>query len=759
MTLSRVSLPAAVLISMLAASAHAAVQVIVGPTPIEGGEAKSAGDITVVNEKLAFALAVTSPVPYGVPRGALIDAAPVVDGKIGRDRVVFADFIPNNWSAWPNTFQHVDILERGPGRAVVRTVRDWGQVTITTLYTLESNSDSVAIRTTMANGGAALPDLLSGLTLWPKGGYFFAVPGLAGVVQGKTDGALADRVVAYDDAWTVTLHAPYADHISDGSMDLYRLHTLAAGESRVFEGWLQIGSSGDLKPVIAAEIARKHLDSGSVHGAVTGGDGKVVETPVVMIEKHGKPYAWVLGRHGRYEINLPVGDYDLYATAKNYSQSGHVPLHVTADASTVRDFPDLQVPARIRFAVNDARNGRPLDARISIIEGQKPVVEFLGRKTFFTELDRKGQLEVPIAPGTYVFTVSAGGGFLAEKKQVKLSIAPGQTQLANIAVTRVFDPPARQWYSADLHHHADQAEAVTPPADLARSQLAAGLDLLFVSDHDSTVNHARLQAIADRRGMAFIPSIELSASWGHFNAYPLRLGRPLEIDTGTASIDDIIKEGRRLGAIVIQVNHPFIPYGYFTSVREGVAPGGFNPAFDLIEVNAAAPADDAKVLRTLWNFWNAGHHYYLTAGTDTHDVWRDESGAVRAFAHIEGQVTATAFAQALKEGHGYVTFGPLIFPTVMFGDELKVKPGRPFSLGFDLQAVAGLKQVELIGGGAVLQTMDFSAAVQQSHVDFPLATPRSTWYSLMVEDQGGHKAYTDPIWVDVVDTPAELSKH
>src|SRR5271155_2547489 len=95
---------------------------------------------------------------------------------------------------------------------------------------------------------------------------------------------------------------------------------------------------------------------------------------------------------------------------------------------------------------------------------------------------------------------------------------------------------SRHWYSADLHHHADQAEAVTPPADLARSQLAAGLDLLFVSDHDSMANHRALQAIAARRGVPFIPSVELSASWGHFNAYPLTLGAPLSIDTGTATV-------------------------------------------------------------------------------------------------------------------------------------------------------------------------------------------------------------------------------
>jgi hypothetical protein len=750
MSLLRFALLACLLVFTLPAAAGAAVRVMVGPTPIQDGEAKSARDITIVNERLAFALAVGSPVPYGVPRGAIIDVAPVVNGKIGRDCVVFADFIPNNWSAWPNTFQHIEILERGPKRVVVRTVRDWGKVTIATVYALESNSDSVEIRTTMTNGGAALSGLLSGLTLWPKGGYFFGVPGLAGLVQGKTDGALADRVIAYDERWTVALHAPYADHIADGSLDMYQLHALAPGESRVFDAWLQVGSSGDLKPIIAAEIMRKHLASGTVRGVVTAGDGKAVETPVVVIEKQGKPFAWVLGRHGEYELTLPVGDYALYATAKNYSQSVRIPVQVAAGAAAVRDFRDLLIPGSIQWTVTDARNGTPLDARISITEGQKPLVEFLGRTAFFTELDRKGRLDVPIAPGNYLFTVSAGGGFLADRQQVKLAVVPGQAQAANIAVTPLFDPAARHWYSADMHHHADQAEAVTPPADLARSQLAAGLDLLFVSDHDSTVNHGALQAIADRRGMAFIPGIELSASWGHFNAYPLLPGQKLNIDTGTATIDEIIKEGRRQGATVVQVNHPFIPYGYFTSVSAGVAPGGFNPGFDLIEINAGAPADDVKVLQSLWNFWNAGHRYYLTAGTDTHDVWRDESGAVRTFAHIDGAVTATAFAQALKEGHGYVTFGPLVFPSVMFGDELKVKPDESFTLGFDLKSVAGVKQAELIGAGAVLKTETFPNAPREVRVDFPLTTRRPTWYALIVEDNQGHKAYTDPIWVDAV---------
>ncbi|MGH8138717.1 MAG: CehA/McbA family metallohydrolase [Steroidobacteraceae bacterium] len=728
--------------------ARAAVRVVVGPTPILDGDARASGDITVVNEKLAFALAIQSAMPYGVPRGAIVDVAPVKDGRIGRDRAVFADFIPDNWSAWPNTYQHVDILERGPAQVIIRTERDWGKVTIATVYTLQANSDQVQIQTTMRNGAQApLPGLLSGLTLWPKGGFVLGVPGLAAIQKGSAAAALSDRVVAYDENWAVTLHAPYLDHIAHGSLDMYRLHTLLPGESRKFDGWLQVGGSADLAPVMRAEIERKHLASGVVRGLVSTRDGQAVEQPYIVIEKRNQPYAWVLGSKGAYEMTLPVGDYSLYATARNFSQSPRTSVKVTAGGHETRDFRTLAPPGRVAFTVADARTGKPLDARIVISEGQKPLIEFLGRKTFFTELDRKGSAELPIAPGDYVFTLSWGGGFLAASRQVKLTVAAGETRRVDVMLQPRFDPAARGWYGADLHHHADQAEAVTPPADLARSELAAGLDLLFVSDHDSSVNHVALQRIAAQRGVAFIPGIELSPSWGHFNAYPLLPGRKLAIDTSTATIDEIFKEARRQGATVVQVNHPFIPYGYFASVQAGVAPGGFNPGFDLVEINAVESGDDLKVWHKMWDFWNTGQRYYLAAGTDTHNVWNEESGRVRTFAHVDGKLTAQRFAEALKAGHAYVSYGPLIFPGVMFGQTRKVEPGAPFELGFDLESVAGLRHAELVGGGAVVARKSFPGSPQEAHVDFHLQVARASWFALVAEDRQGRKAYTDPIWI------------
>ena len=203
-----------------------------------------------------------------------------------------------------------------------------------------------------------------------------------------------------------------------------------------------------------------------------------------------------------------------------------------------------------------------------------------------------------------------------------------------------------------------------------------------------------------------------------------------------------------MGAGVVQVNHPFIPYGYFSSVAKGVAPGGFDGSFDLVEVNSTVPEDDPKVLARLWSLWNEGKHYYLTAGSDTHDVWNEQSGRVRTFVHVEGTVTADAFSAALKAGHAYVSYGPLIYPGVMFGSELRVTPGTPFILPFVIGSVAGLKQVELVADGKVRETRTFTAPGPSANVDFSLTVQAPGWFALIVEDQAGRKAYTDPIWVN-----------
>jgi hypothetical protein len=91
----------------------------------------------------------------------------------------------------------------------------------------------------------------------------------------------------------------------------------------------------------------------------------------------------------------------------------------------------------------------------------------------------------------------------------------------------------------------------------------------------------------------------------------------------------------------------------------------------------------------------------------------------------------------------------------MFGSTLKLRQDEPFNLSFDLESVAGLKQVDLVWQGEIIHTESLPGYPHTRHVDFSLSGAGPSWYQLIVEDALGHKAYTDPIWIDVVEAPVQ----
>jgi hypothetical protein len=732
----------------MAVQSHAAVSIIHGKTIIPAGNATSDKDLTIRNDKLAFSLAVGSAPPWGVARGCIVDIANVkADGSLSNDRVAFADFIPNNWSSWPTTYQTVDIIKDSKDEAIVKITRDFGKVIISTTYSLTSGSERIHVKTTMINEGEALVDMLSGYTLWPDAGYKFAVPGYAGKEEAVLNNPIADRFVGYDADWAIALHAPYMTEIKSKSRDLYTQHSLKKSESITFAGDYQVLASGDLSPVIRAEIERKNLPSGTLTGSVKTQQGKSVTEPAVVVLKKGVPYIWVIGKHGEYNIDLPVGDYQVYATGKGYSDSTKHDVSIKYNDSQTLSFSDLLAPGKVNIQVTDAQTTAALDAKIQIEKGNKPLIEFFGAKTFFTELDSMGQAQFTLAPGDYQLKVSAGANFVAKPVFIDATIVPNQTTNLIGAVTVSTYPTQHGWYAGDLHHHADVLEGSTSPMFLVRSQLAAGLNVTFVSDHDSTKNHEAIKALSDKRGVPFIPSIEISPSWGHFNVFPIEIGAQLSVDPGVDDIHSIIKDARRMGATAVASNHPYIPYGYLSSLEKNTAPGGFNPTIDLIEINSEV--DYNKAVQKARQLWSEGLPYYYTAGSDTHDVWNETSGHNRMFVYTSSKPDAKAFAQAMKSGRSYASFGPLIYPKdVMFGDTLKLAKNQPQSMHFDLLSVNGLKSVQLIGNEGVIREQTLSGDKASVVFDVP---QKPGWVSLVVEDAKSNKAFSNPIWLKMVD--------
>lgn len=485
------------------ADAGGGVKVSKGPTPIPGGAAQKEGDITLRNDRLAVSIAAESPSPYGVPSGSLVDAAPIEGGKIAidKDPLTQVELIPNRWSAWPNTFSETQIVEDSADRGSVKVRRDWGEVIMSTTYTLDRGSDQVHMVTEMHNKGKEpKKDIYSGYVLWEQSGNLLGIPGLDGE-EGTKEGALASWNALYDKEWALSVHVPEYTHFGYEGRDLYKKHTLEPGEKTSIEGWFQVVPSGDTSEILQAEAERKDLPTGTVTGEVTTEQGEIVEEPVVVAYKNQKPYAWAIGDEGSYELTLPEGGYEIYANAEKHAPSVKREIDVAGEKRVSKNLSGLRPPGEMELEVSD-QNG-PIDARISVAEGYTPTVGFLGRSTFFTKADTedKGKASFSLAPGDYKFDVTSGEGFVSNAKTTaQIPVKSDEKTSDSVMVKTQATPNEKGWYSADLHHHSLGLEGVSPPEYVFRSQMAARLDLAFLSDHDTMQYLPEMNKLAEQRG-------------------------------------------------------------------------------------------------------------------------------------------------------------------------------------------------------------------------------------------------------------------
>lgn len=75
----------------------------------------------------------------------------------------------------------------------------------------------------------------------------------------------------------------------------------------------------------------------------------------------------------------------------------------------------------------------------------------------------------------------------------------------------------------DLHSHSTVSDGTLTPAELVRAAAAAGLDVLAITDHDTTAGWAAAAA-ALPAGLTLVPGVELSCRW-----YGVRPSIPLHL--------------------------------------------------------------------------------------------------------------------------------------------------------------------------------------------------------------------------------------
>jgi predicted metal-dependent phosphoesterase TrpH len=93
----------------------------------------------------------------------------------------------------------------------------------------------------------------------------------------------------------------------------------------------------------------------------------------------------------------------------------------------------------------------------------------------------------------------------------------------------------------DLHTHSTASDGGLTPSELVARALAAGVDLLALTDHDTTAGIAEARAAAEGSGLQLLPGVEVSVTWGGRTVHILGLGvDPADpvLDQGLARLAD-----------------------------------------------------------------------------------------------------------------------------------------------------------------------------------------------------------------------------
>lgn len=146
-----------------------------------------------------------------------------------------------------------------------------------------------------------------------------------------------------------------------------------------------------------------------------------------------------------------------------------------------------------------------------------------------------GYLAGDLEPGTWWVVIGLhrlpveGVELTVEAVTGPVDVVPGLAEYADttaaVAVPEL--PPRRtlpapaglKWVAGDFHAHTLHSDGSTPVANLAALGVAAGLDVLAVTDHNTVAHHLELPSVGKKFGIGLIPGQEITTETGHANAF------------------------------------------------------------------------------------------------------------------------------------------------------------------------------------------------------------------------------------------------
>lgn len=437
-----------------------------------------------------------------------------------------------------------------------------------------------------------------------------------------------------------------------------------------------------------------------------------------------------------------------------------------------------QPPERIPVVFEVLLNGQPNPVIKLVIQSDDgcPIVTFARPDNLANATTATAELE--LIPGIYSIALDLGNGFINDFVDLRFNVDPDALGLVEVPWIITLDfskvqraistinpnPRARNYYSADHHMHTIYSgDGNIEIKSHVLANIAANLDLIMISDHDTGEGHLPLIEEANRYGMPYLLGEEVSTgSWGHLNVYSLDPGEFVDPQPGMTP-DEFFAEARSKGATIIQVNHPFWggrSQGYFNRMDDP----DFSYDFDAVEVingfNGEVDDRDQRAIETVFDMWNQGMPIIAVGGSDDHNgsSLTAQAGWPRTYVYVDEPLTTENYLKNLKAQRAFVTTGPLIYLTAngngVPGSHFMLFQGETLNFNFELESVAALEALHVWHNGKQIQS--FSLNGQTTTIEWS-TLPSEGWYAVTVEAADGNFALTNPVWIDDVIEVEDLS--
>jgi len=210
----------------------------------------------------------------------------------------------------------------------------------------------------------------------------------------------------------------------------------------------------------------------------------------------------------------------------------------------------------------------------------------------------------------------------------------------------------------DLHTHSSVSDGTESPADLLATAQAAGLDVVALTDHDTTAGWPIAEA-ARPAGLTVVPGMELSCRWFpgdqppisvHLLAYLFDPAHPGFAAERARLRDERLGRGERIVAALAGDGYP-VSWGEIVERSEGGVVGRPHIARALVDAGVVDSVDHAFV--TLLH--HRSPYYVAKIDTDVREGIElvRAAGGVPVFAHglatKRGRVVGDAAIEAMVE--------------------------------------------------------------------------------------------------------------